>query len=654
MNTMNSIIDDVLIKTERKVVLALPLALGKALHFANALYQRACEDQSIDLTIVSALTLSRPIGKSLIEKRFFDPFNERHFGNFPDPFYERDRLKGCLPNNIRVCEFYYPPGKYLGNEHAQRNYISSNYTHAARDIVDRGVNVIAQIIAPGEGEQDGFMSLSCNSDLTLDVVKGARQKGREIIVIGQVNRELPFMFGDARVKKDFFDYILDAPEYEHRLFAPPKLSISEQDYMIALYVSTLIKDGGELQIGIGSLGDAIVSILLTRHQNNADYLEILKDFQVFEKYRELISEWGDTAIFKEGLFGASEMMVDGFIQLIEAGIVKREVFDNPIFQKLLNDHKSQLSQDYLANHQSESGVTQGALVHAAFFLGAHSFYQKLREMPEEQRKKIRMRSVLRVNELFGHEEIDRLHRQHGRFINTCMMTTLTGGSCSDILEDGQVISGVGGQYNFVAQAHALHDARSILMMRATGSHRGPDSSNILSDYGHITIPKHLRDIVVTEYGIANLRGKTDEEIVIELIQITDSRFQQELIDWAKKHQKLSKNFELDERYRHNTVANLKLKISKFKKLGLFQPFPLGCDFTPVELKIGKALKYIKRAKNHGAPILVLLLKAIFLTSNKMRMTYRTELERMNFVRISSFEEWLMSRLLVQALEASQN
>lgn len=651
---MNTIIEDVLSKTRRKVVLALPLALGKALHFANAIYQRALDDQSIDLTIVSALTLSRPNGKSLIEKRFFDPFNERHFGNFPDPLYERDRLKGCLPKNIRVCEFYYPPGKYLGNEHAQRNYISSNYTHAARDIVERGVNVIAQIIAPGEGTQDGFMSLSCNPDLTLDVVKGVRQRGREIIVVGQINRELPFMFGDARVKKDFFDYILDSPEYEHRLFAPPKLSISEQDYMIALYVSTLIKDGGELQIGIGSLGDAIVSILLTRHQKNSDYLEILNDFQIQEKYRDLITEWGATGIFSEGLFGASEMMVDGFIQLIEAGIVKREVFDNPIFQKLLNEHKTEISEQYLSAHQTESGMKQGALVHAAFFLGAHSFYKKLREMPEEQRKKIRMRSVLRVNELFGHEEIDRLHRQHGRFINTCMKTTLAGGSCSDILEDGQVISGVGGQYNFVAQAHALHDARSILMMRATGSHRNPDSSNILASYGNVTIPKHLRDIVVTEYGIANLRGKTDEEIVIELIQVADSRFQEELINWAIKHQKLSKDFVLDERYRNNTSASIKQRVARFKKNGLFHPFPLGCDFTPVELKVGKALKFIKRAKNHGAPMLLLLLKAIFMTSKGMKQKHHEELERMSFVKIGSFEEWLMSRLLVQALEASQN
>ena len=75
-----------------------------------------------------------------------------------------------------------------------------------------------------------------------------------------------------------------------------------------------------------------------------------------------------------------------------------------------------------------------------------------------------------------------------------------------ILEDGRVVSGVGGQYNFVAQGHALHDARSILILRSWRESGGEVSSNIVWEYGHCTIPRHLRDIVITEYGIADLRG----------------------------------------------------------------------------------------------------------------------------------------------------
>ncbi|GAB4012536.1 MAG: hypothetical protein Fur0010_08500 [Bdellovibrio sp.] len=681
---------------------------------ANAIYLRAKSDPSIDLTILSALTLSRPSAKGLIEKRFFDPFNQRHFGNFPEPLYEHDRLNGILPSNITICEFYYPPGKFLNNERAQRNYISSNYSHAARDIVARGVNVIAQIVAPGVGEDEGLLSLSCNPDLTLDVVSGVKNLGKQIIVIAQINRELPFMYGDARVPCDFFDYILDHPELEHKLFAPPKLSISDQDYMIALYASALVRDGGELQIGIGSLGDAIVSMLVMRHKDNQTYRELISKLSINPKFEECIEKIGGVGPFSQGLFGASEMMVDGFLPLIQEGIVKREVYDNPSLQRLINaglisdevtpkvlkylmrrneihdvllpeefyelqeygvfkdeikysdgkivlpdgtnfipDLKQPAVKDLLLTQCLGTKLKRGSLIHAAFFLGSSQFYQALREMPVELRKKIRMRSVLRVNEIIGHEEIDRLHRRDGRFINTCMMTTLAGASTSDALENGQIISGVGGQFNFVAQAHTLNDGRSLLLMRATGSHGGPETSNILPFYGHITVPKHMRDIVITEYGVADLRGKTDEEVVISLIEIADSRYQEQLIKWAKKNKKLKKDYKLPDYAMFNTAQKIKLFLSPYKKKGLFSAFPLGCDFTPVELKIGKALKYIKHAKNHRWPMLPLLFKAIFSPKVHLKVRFHDELERMRFHKVNTLQEWFMSRLLLEALEASQ-
>ena len=91
------------------------------------------------------------------------------------------------------------------------------------------------------------------------------------------------------------------------------------------------------------------------------------------------------------------------------------------------------------------------------------------------------------------------------------MATLMGAVISDGLENGQVVSGVGGQYNFVAQAFALHGARSILTVEAT--RQAGVESNIRWSYGHETIPRHLRDIIVTEYGVADLRGKSDADVI---------------------------------------------------------------------------------------------------------------------------------------------
>ena len=99
---------------------------------------------------------------------------------------------------------------------------------------------------------------------------------------------------------------------------------------------------------------------------------------------------------------------------------------------------------------------------------------------------------------------------------------------------GRVVSGVGGQYNFVAQAHALPDARSILMLRAAREKDGKHTSNIVWSYGHITIPRHLRDVVITEYGVARLLDKNHRQRAEELIRIAHPDFRDELHKQAQE------------------------------------------------------------------------------------------------------------------------
>src|SRR5262249_32254635 len=153
----------------------------------------------------------------------------------------------------------------------------------------------------------------------------------------------------------------------------------------------------------------------------------------------------------------------------------------------------------------EAGILRravdGVILHGAFFLGPKSFYRALREMTAEEIARIRMMPVSFTNELYGDEAIKRAARLDARLVNNAMMVTLLGAAISDGLESGQVVSGVGGQYNFVAQAFALAGARSILALEAVRS-GAKAQSNIRWSYGHETIPRHLRDIVVTEYGVA--------------------------------------------------------------------------------------------------------------------------------------------------------
>jgi acyl-CoA hydrolase len=58
------------------------------------------------------------------------------------------------------------------------------------------------------------------------------------------------------------------------------------------------------------------------------------------------------------------------------------------------------------------------------------------------------------------------------------------------------------------------------------------------NYGHTTIPRHLRDIYLNEYGIADLRGLTDEDCVHAMTAITEAPFQGGLLQQAHASRKL--------------------------------------------------------------------------------------------------------------------
>ncbi len=214
---VSACVSEIINSIGKKIVLGIPLGLGKANHIVNYLYNRAKSDSSISLEIITALTLEKPNSHSFLEKKFLDPITERLFSGCPDLDYAIDRRKGKVPENIHIHEFYFPPGKLLNNKSAQQDYISSNYTHVARDMIDRGVNVIAQMVAsrisPSTGKRE--FSLSCNPDVTLDLVplmKEQEKRGRKIALAAEVNSNLPFLYGDAVVTESYFDSVVYNPQ----------------------------------------------------------------------------------------------------------------------------------------------------------------------------------------------------------------------------------------------------------------------------------------------------------------------------------------------------------------------------------------------------------------------------------------------------------
>ena len=85
-------------------------------------------------------------------------------------------------------------------------------------MLDRGINVITQIVAKQEMDGETFYSLSCNPDVTIDMVEELKLKNKPFATVAQVNQNLPFMFGDAVVKSDYYDYVLDDPTKYFKVF----------------------------------------------------------------------------------------------------------------------------------------------------------------------------------------------------------------------------------------------------------------------------------------------------------------------------------------------------------------------------------------------------------------------------------------------------
>src|SRR5579871_6410426 len=133
-NDVAECVEETLSRVGRHVVLAMPLGIGKPAPLANEFYRRARRDPGLKLKIFSALSLHAPNPRSELERRFLEPLNARLFGGMVELDYVRDLHANRIPDNVRIIEFFLEPGGLLNVPHAQQHYVSTNYTHVARDV----------------------------------------------------------------------------------------------------------------------------------------------------------------------------------------------------------------------------------------------------------------------------------------------------------------------------------------------------------------------------------------------------------------------------------------------------------------------------------------------------------------------------------------
>jgi acyl-CoA hydrolase len=637
-DSLDAAVEAMLARIDGPLKVGAPLGLGKPHRLLNALYARIERDPSRPLQLYTALSLDPPRAGSALEARFLDPFVERIYGaDFPRLAYVAAQKRDALPAHVEVEEFYLQSGALLGSSQAQRRYTSLNYTHVAAALADRGMNALVQKVA---ANADGSrLSLSSNTDLTADAIDAIVARGLpRPLLVAEIDPRLPWIDGNAAVDASFFDLVVSPPAPHPQLFALPRQPVGDVDHAIGLYASALVRDGGTLQIGIGALSDALCHALVLRHVDNPAYQRALHALDPRIESHPAVVASGGLGPFDRGLFGCSEMVNEGFRLLVERGVIRRMVVDDIDAMRRIVDGDA-TDADRLRLER------EGQFLHGAFYLGSPAFYDWLRDMPDAERRRIGMRRVSEVNDLFGDEPLQRLQRREARFFNTCMMATALGAAVSDGLADGRVVSGVGGQYNFVAMAHELRDARSALLLRAFRDEDGDAVSNIRWNYGHTTISRHLRDLCITEYGIADVRGKADEDCIVAMAGIADARHQGALVDRAKRQGKLRQDFAAPSHWRRNTPERLRAALAPFRRDGTLPDYPLGSDFTEVEQRLVRALQWLKAetASTYGK------LRTVAAASTSGRSDDREALQRMRLDAPRGLRARLDARLVALAL-----
>lgn len=187
----------------------------------------------------------------------------------------------------------------------------------------------------------------------------------------------------------------------------------------------------------------------------------------------------------------SEMISDGVLELVKAGVIT-------------NSKKS--------IHKGKSIVT--------FLMGTQKLYDYVDNNPE-----VELYPVDYVNNPVVVMKNDNIVA-----INSCVQVDLMGQVASESVGLKQ-ISGTGGQVDFVRGAAMAKNGRAIMAMPSTAA-KGTVSKIVpfLDEGAAVTTLRTDVDYVVTEYGIASLKGKSLKDRAKQLIDIAHPNFRESLIE----------------------------------------------------------------------------------------------------------------------------
>jgi acyl-CoA hydrolase len=285
-------------------------------------------------------------------------------------------------------------------------------------------------------DRHGFCTLGTSVDVTRAAVDAAP------LIIAQVNSQMPRVHGDGVLHISEIDALVpvDEPLPESHL---PELSSAEEQ--IGKNVAGLIEDGATLQMGIGSIPNAVLKFL---HNH--------KDLGIH-----------------------TEMWSDGALDLIEKGIINNR-------KKRIHPHKNV----------------------SAFLFGTKRLYDFIDDNP----------TVIQLDVSYVNNPTVIARNSRVTAINSAVEVDLTGQVCADSI-GSHIISGVGGQIDFIRGASLSERGKPIIAMTSRTQKNVPRIvTSLRHGAGVVTTRAHIH-YVVTEYGVADLFGRTINERAKALIAI---------------------------------------------------------------------------------------------------------------------------------------
>lgn len=301
-------------------------------------------------------------------------------------------------------------------------------------------------------DEHGFCSFGAEVGCTKPAAESAK------VVIAEINQRTPRTLGDSFIHVRDIDVIVETYYY---LPEAVQGGTSEEHNTIGKLIAERIPNGATLQMGIGSIPDAV--------------LKNLRDHRDLGVHSELFS--------------------DGVVELIEAGIINGA-------KKTLHPGK----------------------VIAGFLFGSQKLYSFVADNPI-----IEMHPTDYVNDPFIISQNSNMYS-----INSAIEVDLTGQVAADSIGT-RFFSGVGGQMDFVRGASRSKGGKPIIALPATA--KGGEISRIVSTLNNgtgITTTRSDGVTVVTEFGVADLFGKTIKQRAEALINIAAPQFREELSKQAKE------------------------------------------------------------------------------------------------------------------------